>query len=54
MFNPVDPGGLSQWDKIAFSEAIEDMIELDVAVVAASGNIHVSPYLKVNPTSDGG
>ena len=52
MFNPVDPGEISEYDRIAYSEGVEDLIELDAVLVVASGNIDVSSSFKVPPTSD--
>ena len=52
MLNPVDPDGISEYDRIAYREGMEDLIELDVILVVASGNIDVSSCFKVPPTSD--
>ncbi len=50
--NPVNPDGLSEWDRTAYMEGVEDVMEVDAVLVAASGNIDVSPRLKTPSTSD--
>jgi hypothetical protein len=40
----VDSGSLPSNDVSAYTESIRDVINLDVPVVVASGNIRVSPY----------
>ena len=51
-FNPANPARLSDWDKTAFMEAVEDVIDADAVLVVASGNIDVSPCLKISLTRD--
>ena len=50
--NPVNPDRLSDWDRTAYMEAVEDVMEVDAVLVAASGNIDVSPCLKIPLTRD--
>jgi hypothetical protein len=48
----VNPDRLSDWDRTAYMEAVEDVMEVDAVLVAASGNIDVSPCLKIPLTRD--
>ena len=43
MFNPVYANTLSQDEKVTYTACARDLIDLDVVVVVASGNVAVSP-----------
>jgi len=49
-FNQVDPLRLTENDKLAYIEGLRELIDLDAAVVVASGNIDVSLFF---PPSSG-
>ena len=42
-FNPVFPDTMTENDRTTYIAAMTDVIEFDAVVVAASGNISVSP-----------
>jgi len=41
-FNPVYPDEISDYDRTAYVEGVEDVIELDAPLVVAYGNLDVS------------
>jgi len=47
-FNPVYPARFTDNDKTAYISSVGDIIDLDVVLVTASGNINVSP--RFHPT----
>jgi len=42
MFNPVYPDKISDYDRTAYIEGVEDVIELDTPLVVAYRNLDVS------------
>ena len=51
-FNPVGPNRMTENDRTTFIEGMRNLIDLDAVLVVASGNIHVSTFLKFPPTSN--
>ena len=49
-FNPVFPDRFTDNDRTTYISSVGDMIDLDVVLVTASGNINVSPCF--HPTCD--
>ena len=44
MFNPVDSNQIEEEDRTTYIASVGEVIDLDVVLVTASGNIDVSPY----------